>query len=124
MLGGGLAEPAVALSAHQPGERGHAALRRNPAEYVAMVSHEALEELEIAAGCFLRFPEHDVTFADCDLRENFSRGGVADGEGGARGPVLLAALGIVLDHPSRAHSRNPKSLLHARHHCAMLPPTP
>src|ERR1700761_2185136 len=110
MLGGGLTEPTVAFSAHQPGERGHAALRRNPAEYVAMVVHEALEELEIAGGCFLRFPEHDVTFADCNLRENFSRGGVADREVGARGPVLLAAFGIVLDYPSRAHSGNRKCL--------------
>src|ERR1700730_5527642 len=110
MLGGGLAEPAVALSAHQPGERGHAALRRNPAEYVAMVCHEALEEFEIAGGYFLRFPEHDLTFADCDLRENLSRSGVADGEVGPRGPVLLAALGIVLDHPTRAHSGNRKCL--------------
>src|ERR1700722_1056176 len=48
ILGGGLAERAVVLSAHQPGERGHAALRRNPAEYVAMVRHEALEELEVS----------------------------------------------------------------------------
>src|SRR5258708_40248898 len=104
MLGGGLAEPAVALSAHQPGERGHAALRRNPAEYVAMISHEALDELEIAGGCFLRLPEHDVTFAGCDLREYFSRGGVPVVEVGARGPALLAALDSVRVHPSRAHS--------------------
>src|ERR1700745_220430 len=110
MLGSGRAESAVALSAHQPGKHGHAALRRNPAEYVAMVGDEALEELEIASGCFLRFPEHDVTIADCDLRENLSGGGVADGEVGARGPVLLAALGIVLDHPSRAHSGNRECL--------------
>src|SRR5438874_13545978 len=47
-LGGGLAEPAVVLSAHQPGERGHAALRRNPAEYVTMVRHEAIQELEVS----------------------------------------------------------------------------
>src|SRR5208283_2315319 len=52
-LGGGLAERAVVLSAYQPGERGHAALRRNPAEYVAMVRHEALEELEVSGGGFL-----------------------------------------------------------------------
>src|SRR5438876_12207656 len=106
MLGGGLAEPAVALSAHQPGERGHAALRRNPAEYVAMVRHEALEELKVSAGGFLGLAEHDVTFADGDLRKNFSGGGVADREVGARGPVLLAAPGVVLDHPSRTHAGN------------------
>src|SRR5260370_41347918 len=98
MLGGGLAEPAVALSAHQPGEHGHAALRRNPDEYVAMVGHEALEELEIAGGCFLRLPEHDVTFEDCDVRENVSRGGGADGEEAARGLGLLAGYGNVLDN--------------------------
>src|ERR1700736_2223261 len=82
-LGGGLAERAVVLSAHQPGERGHAALRRNPAEYVAMVRHEALEELEVSGGGFLGLAEHDVTFADCDFRKNFSGGGVADREVGA-----------------------------------------
>src|SRR6202047_4976776 len=62
-LGGGLAERAVVLSAHQPGERGHAALRRNPAEYVAMIRHEAFEGLEVSGGCFLGLAEHDVTFA-------------------------------------------------------------
>src|SRR5437868_10212661 len=110
MLGGGLAEPAVALSANQPGDRGHAALRRNPAEYVAMVRHEALEELEVSCGGFLGLAEYDVTFADCDFRKNFSRGGVRDREVGARGPVLLAALDVVLDHPSRAHPGNRECL--------------
>src|SRR5271165_6329043 len=46
VLGGGLAERAGVFSAHQPRERGHAALRRNPVEQVAMVGHEALKELE------------------------------------------------------------------------------
>src|SRR5882724_5167447 len=109
-LSGGLAEWEVVLSAHQPGERGHAALRRNPSEYVAMVRHEALEELEVSRGDFLGLAEHDVTFADCDFRKNFSGGAVADREVGARGPVLLAALGVVLDHPSRAHPSNRKCL--------------
>src|SRR5437868_14841718 len=58
-----LAERAVVLSADQPGERGHAALRRNPAEYVAMVRHEALEEPEVLGGGFLGLAEHDGTFA-------------------------------------------------------------
>src|SRR5438874_13507667 len=44
MLGGGLAERSLVLRAYQPGECGHAALRRKPAEYVKMVSHRALEE--------------------------------------------------------------------------------
>src|SRR5260221_13198408 len=101
MLGGGLAERAVVLSAHQPGKRGHAALRRNPAEYVAMVRHEALEELEVSGGSFLGLAEHDVTFADWDFGKNFSGGGVRDREVGARRPVLQAGLGVVCDHPSR-----------------------
>src|SRR5450631_3067623 len=93
-LGSGLAERAGVflvqlLSAYQPGEGGHAALRRNPAEYVAMVRHEALEQLEVSGGDFLGFAEHDVTFADGDFRKNFSTGGVADREIGAGGPVLL-----------------------------------
>jgi len=60
-LGGGLAERAVVLSAHQPGERGHATLRWNPAEYVAMIRHEALQEFEVPSGGFLSLAEHDVT---------------------------------------------------------------
>src|SRR6202171_5899369 len=120
MLGGGLAEPAVVLTAHQPGEGGHAALRRNPAKYVAMVGHEALEELEIASGDFLGLAEHNVTFADCDFRKNFSGGGVADREVGARSPILLAALGVVLDHPSRAHAGNRKCLRQVGDHGGVL----
>src|SRR6266540_4453732 len=56
-LGGGLAERAVVLSAHQPGERGHAALRRNPAEYVARFALKALESLKVWGGAFLGLPE-------------------------------------------------------------------
>src|SRR6476469_3967153 len=110
MLGGGLAERAGVLSAQQPGERRHAALRRNPAEHVAMVRHEALEELEVAGGGFLGLAQHDVTFADCDFRKNFSGGGVAAGKVGARGPVLLATPGVMLDHPSGAYAGNGKCL--------------
>src|SRR5262249_4831812 len=68
-LGGGLAERAVVLSALEPGENSHAALRRNPVEYVAMVRHEALQELEVSSGDFLGLAEHDVTFADGDFRK-------------------------------------------------------
>jgi hypothetical protein len=71
-LGGGLAERSGVPSAHQPGESGHAALRRNPAEYVAMVRHEALEQLEVSGGDFLSLAEHGVAFANCDLRKNLS----------------------------------------------------
>src|SRR5579864_7480716 len=73
-----------------------------------MVGHEVLEQLEVAGGEFLRLAEHDVTFPDCDFRENFASGGVRDRKVGACGPVLLAALGVVLDYPSGAHSRNRK----------------
>jgi hypothetical protein len=65
-----LAERAGVLPAHQPGERGHASLGRNPAEYIAMVCHEALETLEVSRGGFLGFAKHDVTFADCDFRKD------------------------------------------------------
>src|SRR6476646_1136591 len=92
MLRGGLAERAGILSAHQPRECSHPALWRNPAECVAMVRHEALKELEVSGGGFLGLAEHDVTFTDCDFGKDFSSGGVADREVGARGPVLLAAL--------------------------------
>ena len=115
-LGGGLAKRAIVLAALQPGEGGHAALRRNPAQYVAMVRHEAIDEPEVSGGGFLGLAEHNVTFADCDFRKNFSGGGVADREVGARGPVLLAALGVVLDHPSRAHTGNRKCLRQVRDH--------
>jgi hypothetical protein len=71
-------------------------MRWNPSEYVAMVRHEAFKELEVSAGSFLGLAEHHVTFADCDFRENLSGGAVADGEVGARVPVLLAALGVLL----------------------------
>lgn len=77
-LGGGLAERAVVFSAHQPGERRHATLPRNPAEYVTMVRHEALEQREIPSGDFLGLAEHDITFADCNFRKNFPGGRVAD----------------------------------------------
>src|SRR5580700_2446869 len=48
MLGRSLAERALFLPAQQPGERGHAALGRNPSEYVAMVRHEGLKQLEVS----------------------------------------------------------------------------
>src|SRR5215831_20784766 len=74
-LSSGLAERVSVLSAHQPGERSHAALGRNPAEHLAMVRHEAIEELEILRGGFLGLAEHDVTLADGYLRKDFSGGG-------------------------------------------------
>src|SRR5262249_17994681 len=109
-LGGGLAERASVLFTRQPGEGGHAALWRNPTEVLAMARHEALQELEVPGGGFLGLAENDVTFADCDLGKNLSGGAVADREVGTRGPVLLAAPGVVLNHPSRAHACNRKCL--------------
>src|SRR5579871_4419850 len=78
MLRGGLTKRTGVFSAYQPKERGHAALGRNPAEYVAVVRHEALKELEVSGSSFLGLAEHDVTPADCDFRKNFSGGGVGD----------------------------------------------
>src|SRR5262249_15400377 len=119
MLGGGLAERAVVLATYEPGERGHAALRRNPAEHVGMTRHEAIKEFQILGGGFMGLAEHGVTFADGDFRKNFSSGVVGDGEGGARIPVLLAALDVVLDDPSRAHSGNRKCLRQVGDHGGM-----
>src|SRR5579864_1959070 len=78
LLCGGLAKQASVLSAHQPGECSHPALRRNPAEYVTMVRHEALKELEVSGSSLLGLAEHDITFADGNFRKNFTGGGVAD----------------------------------------------
>src|SRR6185437_8773110 len=109
-LRGGLAERARVLSAQQPGKRGHAALWGNPAEHIAMVRHEVLEQPEVPSCGFLGLAEHDIAFADSDFRKNLSRGGVGDGEIGARSPVLPAALGIMLDDPSGAHAGNRECL--------------
>src|SRR6185437_1109002 len=78
MLCRGLAERAGVLSAHQPGKCGHAALGWNPAEYVAMVRHKALQKLEVSGGGFLGLAKHDVTPADSDFGKNFSGGGIRD----------------------------------------------
>ena len=51
-------------------------------EYVAMVRHKALEELEVSGRGFLGLAEYDLSFADCDFRKNFSGGGVRDREVG------------------------------------------
>src|ERR1041385_1090473 len=90
-LGGGLAKragifQAQQLSIDQPGKCGHAASRRNPAQHVAMLRHEGVEELEVSGSDFLGLAKHDVTFADCDFRKNLSSGGVRDREVSARGP--------------------------------------
>src|SRR5215469_11040157 len=119
MLGGGRAERAVGLSAHQPGECGHTASRRDPAEYVAMLGHEGLEKLEVSRGGFLSLAEHDVVLADCDFRKNLSGGVVADREVGACSPVPLAAPGVVLDHPSRAYASNRKCFRQVGDHGCM-----
>ena len=80
------------------------------------------KKLEVSNGDFPGLAEHNVTFADCDFRKNFSRGGVADREVGARVPVLLAALGVVLDHPSCAHAGNRKCLRQVGDHGGVRQP--
>ena len=52
----------------------------------------------------LRLAEDDVAMAHGNLGQHFSGSVVGDGKIGARHPVTLAALGIVLDHPTGAHS--------------------
>src|SRR5215471_20264517 len=104
LLGSCPAEGALLLSAHQPRERGHATFRRNPIENVAMFNHEALKQFEVPGGDILSLAQHYVTPADCDLGKNFSSARVRDREISASIPVLCPALGVMLDHPSRAHS--------------------
>ena len=69
-----------------------------------MLCHETLEQFEISRGNFLGLAKHDIALADCNFGKNFSRSRVGNGEVGARGPILLAAPGIVLDDPSRTHA--------------------
>src|SRR5689334_22614861 len=99
-LGCSLAERTSVLSVDEPGESGHATLRRNPANYIAVFRHEAFQQLQILARRFLRLSEYDITLTDGGLRKYFSRSAVADREVSASGPVLLAALCVMLDHPS------------------------
>ena len=106
-FGGGPAEPAVVLSAKQPGECGHPALRRNPAEYLAVVRHEAFEELEVSGGdaaCVLPSTTSCLRTAISERISPVVELQTVNKE--PRGPVLLAALRAVLDHPSRAHAGN------------------
>src|ERR1041384_3764692 len=106
MLSSGLAEWPGIVSTHQPRKRSHAALRRDPAEYVTMFRHEVLQEFKVSGSGFLRLSENNVPFADGYFRKNFAGSAVGNGEIGARVPVLLAALCVVLDHPSCAHTGN------------------
>jgi len=70
-LGGGLAEGALVLSTQQPGKCGHAAVRRDPAEHLTMLRHEAVKELEVSGGDGLRLAQDDVTLSDSYFRKNF-----------------------------------------------------
>ena len=101
---GGLAEGAAIFSAEQPGERGHAAARRNPAKRVAVLGHERRKQPKILRGGLLGLAEDDAAIAHGNLGQHFSGSVVGNREIGARIPVELAALGIVLDHPAGAHS--------------------
>src|SRR5580765_8970089 len=109
-LGCGLAERACVLAVEEPREGRHSALRADPAENVAVGSHEAIQMPQILAGSFPGLPENRGVVADRDLGEDFPRSAVADGEIGAGGPVLLAPPGVALDHPSSARSCERESL--------------
>src|SRR5438874_11709113 len=59
-LGGSLAEWPGILSTHQPGECCHATLRRNPAEHVAMLRHEGIEEFEVSTSNLLGLAKYNI----------------------------------------------------------------
>ncbi len=98
-----LAKSAAVLSTDEPWESGHSATRRNPAQRLAMVGHERGKLPKIPSCGFLRSPENDVPVAHRNLRQHFSGSIVRNGKNGARIPVALAALGIMLDHPTGPH---------------------
>ena len=75
-----------------------------------MLAHERGKLPQILRGGFLRFPQDDIPPAHGDLRQHLSGSIVGNGKIGARIPVALAALGIMLDHPSGPHSGQRKSL--------------
>src|SRR5436305_10707655 len=106
---GGLAKGAAALSALQPGKGGHAAAGRNPAKRLSMLGHEGIKLAKILGGGLLGFRKNGIAVAHCDLRQNFACGIVGNGEIGARIPVTLAALEVMLDDPTRPDSGQRKS---------------
>jgi len=74
----------------------------NPAEYVAMVSHEALRSLDCGGASWSS--EHDVSLRIAISRELFPWW-CADGEVGSRGPVFGGALGSCVIHPCALRHR-------------------
>src|SRR5271166_2670078 len=99
-----LAKGAAVLFANEPGESRHSATRSNPAQRLAMLGHEGGNLPKISSCGFLRSPEDYIAVAHGDLCQHFSGSIVGDGKNRARIPVALAALGIVLDHPTGPHS--------------------
>ena len=55
-FGGRFAERPCIFAAHKPRERRHATLRTHPAQHIAMLIHEAVEQGEIARRGFLAEP--------------------------------------------------------------------
>src|SRR6202034_244445 len=92
------------LSTDQPGESGHSATRRNPAQRLAMLRHKGGKIPKIPSCAFLRSPEDDIPVAHGNLRQHFSGSIIGNGKDGARIQVTLAALGIVLNHPTGPHT--------------------
>src|ERR1700722_7719580 len=62
-----LAEWPGVLSADQPGKRRHSTLRANPAEGFAMLSHKAIQVLQVSCCGFLRFSENHIAVAHRDF---------------------------------------------------------
>src|SRR5215475_2289147 len=99
LLCSSLAESAAVLYAEKPGKRGHSSTRTNPAKYISMLAHEAVELAKILSSSLLRLPQHSTSMAHRDLRQHLSCSVVRDGEIRSCIPVLLATLTIGLDHP-------------------------
>ena len=75
-----------------------------------MLAHKGGKLPQIFRRGLLRFSQDDIPLAHGDLRQHFSGRIVGNGKIGARIPITLAALGIMLDHPSGPHSGQRKSL--------------
>ena len=104
-LRGGLAEGTSILAADHPGERSHAALWRNPAENVGMFLHELIQNVSDCAWRLPAFVRGRWRASGWRFRRGSHPWSSCRRRSSARGPVLLAALGVVLDHPAGAYAR-------------------
>src|ERR1700688_457180 len=68
-----LAEWPGVLSADQPGKCRHSSLRANPPEGFVMLSHKAIQVLQVPCCGFLRLPENDIAFAHRYFGKHLSR---------------------------------------------------